>query len=120
MEKKELMEPGLAGWSSSRMIPVNQPKRRTRKHLNRIVLLLNIGLRGSSLFISRVHSNARTRGNPRITPMRLQRHKGTQRTSTDYLLNFQPANGFTVAQVGPPSLPVPGTRASRTCFPFVA
>lgn len=28
-------------------------------------------------------------------------------------INFQPAKGFTVAQLGPPSLPVPGTWVSR-------
>ena len=28
--------------------------------------------------------------------------------------SFHPSNGFTVAQFGPPSFPVPGTRVSRT------
>ena len=36
-----------------------------------------------------------------------------------HLHNLQPSTGFTVAQLGPPSLPVPGNRASMSSLGLV-
>jgi len=40
-------------------------------------------------------------------------------TRSHFRCSFQPANGFAVPQLGPPSLPVPRTRASRTAWELI-